>query len=59
MDLDQTAKVQIHVSGVYGDKPRTTKRFIEYYSTLNGSVKKRIVIENDDHLFSLQRLLGY
>jgi UV DNA damage endonuclease len=59
MDLDQTAKVQIHVGGVYGDKPRTRKRFIDYYSTLNGSVKQRIVIENYDHLFSLQRLLGY
>jgi UV DNA damage endonuclease len=59
MDFDQTAKVQIHIGGIYGNKPRTRKRFIECYSTLNGSIKKRIVIENDDHLFSLQRLLGY
>jgi UV DNA damage endonuclease len=54
MDLDQTGKVQIHVGGVYGDNAKARKRFIECYSTLNESMKKRIAIENDDHLFNLQ-----
>ena len=57
MDLDQTAKVQIHVGGVYRDMPRAMKRFIDCYSTLNESIKKRIAIENDDHLFDLQDCL--
>jgi len=57
MDLDQTAKVQIHVGGVYGDKPRAIKKFIECYSTLSGAIKKRIAIENDDHLFNLKDCL--
>ena len=57
MDLDQTAKVQIHVGGVYGDKPRAIKKFIECYSTLTEAIKKRIAIENDDHLFNLKDCL--
>jgi UV DNA damage endonuclease len=57
MDLDQTGKVQIHVGGVYGDNAKARKRFIECYSTLNESIKKRIAIENDDHLFNLQDCL--
>ena len=57
MDLDQTAKVQIHVGGVYGDKPRAIKKFIECYSTLTEAIKKKIAIENDDHLFNLKDCL--
>jgi UV DNA damage endonuclease len=57
MDLDQTAKVQIHVGGVYGDKSRAIKKFIECYSTLSEAIKKRIAIENDDHLFNLKDCL--
>jgi UV DNA damage endonuclease len=57
MDLDRTAKVQIHVGGVYGDKPRAIKKFIECYSTLSEAIKKRIAIENDDHLFNLKDCL--
>ena len=57
MDLDQTAKVQIHVGGVYGDRQRAIKKFVECYSTLNEALRKRIVIENDDHLFNLKDCL--
>ena len=57
MDLDQTAKVQIHVGGVYGDRYRAIKKFVECYSTLSEAIRKRIVIENDDHLFNLKDCL--
>ncbi len=57
MDLDQTAKVQIHVGGVYGDRHRAIKKFVECYSTLSEAIRKRIVIENDDHLFNLKDCL--
>ncbi|MFC1843116.1 UV DNA damage repair endonuclease UvsE, partial [Candidatus Dependentiae bacterium] len=57
MELDQTAKVQIHVGGVYGDKASAIARFIKVYNTLPQNVQKRLVIEHDDHRFSLQDCL--
>jgi UV DNA damage repair endonuclease len=33
MRLDETAKVQIHVGGVYENKPEAIDRFIKTYTT--------------------------
>ena len=54
MELDKTAKVQIHVGGVYGDKVAAIERFIRVYETLSPEVKRRLVIENDDYKYSVQ-----
>lgn len=54
MRLDTSAKVQIHVGGVYGDRVDSKKKFISNYKNLlSEKVKKRLVIENDDHLYNL------
>ncbi|MBK0404096.1 UV DNA damage repair endonuclease UvsE [Adhaeribacter sp. BT258] len=57
MQLESSAKLQIHGGGVYGDKPAAMQRFIETYALLPENVKNRLVIENDDRLYSLQDCL--
>ena len=54
LGLDCTAKIQIHIGGVYENKEESIKRFIETYKTsLSNKIKSRLVIENDDYRFDL------
>lgn len=57
MGADQSAKVQIHLGGLYGDREGALARFIDEYRRLPSSVKKRLAIENDHRLFSLKDCL--
>lgn len=58
MNLDSSAKIQIHVEGIYGEKQISKKRFIlNYNNLLSDNVKKRLVIENDDHLYNVNDCL--
>ncbi|HSE84489.1 MAG TPA: UV DNA damage repair endonuclease UvsE [Thermodesulfobacteriota bacterium] len=52
--LDTTAKIQIHVGGVYGNKDESTTRFIRRFQGLDDRIKRRLVIENDDRLYNLK-----
>lgn len=54
MKLDETAKVQIHVGGVYNDKSAAMIRFAETYSKLDKKITRRLVIENDDRSYSMK-----
>lgn len=57
MGLDERARVQIHAGGVYGDREGSIKRFISNYRKLDGAVKKRLVVENDDRNYNLKDCL--
>ncbi len=58
MMLPSSAKIQIHVGGVYGDKSKAKKDFINNFNKLlEEGLKRRIVIENDDRSYSLQDCL--
>jgi len=56
--LDATAKIQIHVGGVYGDKISSIDRFVARLSKIDSVVKKRLVIENDDRNYTLSECLS-
>ncbi len=57
LDLDTTAKVQIHVGGIYGNKEKALNRFVKNFNILPDRIQKRLVIENDDRLFDLNDCL--
>lgn len=57
MDLNTSAKIQIHVGGVYADKEKSIKRFIKRYEKLHGRIKRRLVIENDGKSYTLKDCL--
>jgi UV DNA damage endonuclease len=57
MELDTSAKIQIHVGGIYRDKDSSMIRFVERFEKLDEIVKRRLVIENDDSRYSLRDCL--
>ena len=52
MGLDASSKIQIHIGGIYGDKGASTERFVSIYTRLDERIRRHLVIENDDHLYS-------
>lgn len=58
MGLGPSAKIQLHGGGAYGDPAASLERFARTFQRLPDSVKRRLVIENDDRIFSLRDVLG-
>lgn len=57
LGLDTSAKIQLHLGGVYGDKARSMARFSERFAKLDERIRTRLVIENDDRLYTLRDCL--
>jgi UV DNA damage endonuclease len=57
MRIDSSAKIQIHVGGVYGNKEESIGRFVTRFNGLDDKIIRRLVIENDDKLYDLSDCL--
>jgi len=58
MGLGPENKIILHIGGVYGDKGAATQRFIKQYRALDETIRKRLVIENDDHQYTIAEVLS-
>jgi len=54
---DRDAVMILHMGGTFGDKSATLDRFRTNYQALSPSIKKRLVLENDDVSWSVHDLL--
>lgn len=57
LGLDRTAKIQLHVGGVYGDKQESMNRFVKHFDLVSKNVKQRLVIENDERSYMVKDCL--
>jgi UV DNA damage endonuclease len=58
MGVDASAKIQIHLGGVYGDRAKSMSRFVERYAEIGQSIRRRLVLENDESSYSLSDCLS-
>jgi len=51
-------KINIHIGGAYGDKPKSMERFCKNFERLPDKVKSRLTLENDDKesMYSVKEL---
>ncbi|KAK7741944.1 hypothetical protein SLS62_010879 [Diatrype stigma] len=54
---NKDAVMIIHMGGVYGDKEATLDRFRSNYKQLSPSIKRRLVLENDDVSWTVHDIL--
>lgn len=54
---NRDAVMVLHLGGTFGDKAGTVERFKENYKKLPESIKRRLVLENDDVSWSVHDLL--
>ncbi|MGB4660610.1 MAG: UV DNA damage repair endonuclease UvsE [Mobilitalea sp.] len=58
LGVGSECKIILHIGGVYQEKEKATLRFIENYQKLSGSIKARLVIENDDKSYNIADVLA-
>jgi UV DNA damage endonuclease len=57
LGLGSDAVITLHVGGVYNDVFSSCEAFVRRYDSLPDIIRRRIVLENDDHRFSVCELL--
>ncbi|WP_277631339.1 UV DNA damage repair endonuclease UvsE [Atopococcus tabaci] len=50
-------KMVLHVGGIYGDKEAASQQFVENFKRLDEPIQRRLIIENDDRLYTVEEVL--
>ena len=58
MEMDNNTKLVIHIGGMYGDKKSAIERFYKVFELLYENIKKRIILENDDKIYTAEDVLN-
>lgn len=58
LNVDSSHKIILHIGGVYGDENEAIDRFISVYRKLEQDIKDRLIIENDDRLYTIEDVLS-
>lgn len=57
LGVNYSHKMVLHVGGVYGDKETAMERFVQNFARLDAPIQKRLIIENDDRLYTVEDVL--
>ena len=57
LGMDGSGKIVIHVGGAFGDKRSAADRFVSVARSLPESIRRRLVVENDEHVWSAEEVL--
>lgn len=57
LQTDSTSKIVLHIGGAYDNKKEAVKRFISHFKSLDEGMKRRIVLENDDKIYTIEEVL--
>lgn len=57
LHLDASHKIILHVGGKYGDTPAALQRFASVYRDLPEAITRRLILENDGSIFSIDEVL--
>ncbi len=52
LSMDASCKIVIHLGGAYGDRDAARARFVDTVNRLDESSRRRLVIENDERLWT-------
>lgn len=58
MGLNRTHKIVLHIGGTYTDKSKSVDRFISNFGSLPETVRRRLVIENDEKNYTAEDVLS-
>lgn len=52
-----SSKIVLHIGGVYDDKVEAMRRFVKRFRALDDKIRRRLVIENDERLYTVDDVL--